>query len=188
MAHESDHKRQFKNRKEKIGWYLDEIDCYKEDMGKWYTLGVRIILPFLLFIIPFNKLVYHGFEWIRTHFLLGIIPEFNETIPLCLWMLVCLIFLAILIFLPRFATFCEFVSSFGFYYLAFTVTYMVEQGGKLVERGFITNGLGYFTIISLSIFMFMKLVFLVFEIAYKIVFRGETEPKAYKDEANEIVF
>lgn len=188
MAHESDHKRKFKNRKEKIGWYLDEIDCYKEDMGKWYTLFIRIILPFLLFIIPLNKIAYRGFEVVRNKFLLGIFPESNSTIPLIIWIISCLIFLAFLIFLPRFATFCEFAMASVFYYMAFTVTYMVQVDGKWIERGFITNGLGYFVMITLSIFMFMKLVFFVFEVAYRIVFRGEKEPKAYKDDANEIVF
>lgn len=54
MAERSEHKHQFKDRKEKIGWYLDEIDSYKEDMGKWYSLFIRIILPFLIFLMPAN--------------------------------------------------------------------------------------------------------------------------------------
>ena len=188
MAHESDHKRKFKNRKEKIGWYLDEIDSYKEDMGKWYTLGVRIILPFLLFIIPLNKLAFRTYPFIVDRYLGGILSSADKTIPLCIWIISCIIFLAILIFLPRFATFCEFVFSSVFFYMAFNITYVTEINGKMVERGLISNGLGYFVMITLGIFMCMKLVFLVFEIAYRIVFHGEKEPKAYKDDANEIVF
>ncbi len=188
MAHESEHRHHFKNRKEKIGWYLDEIDCYKEDMGKWYTLFIRIILPFLLFIIPINKISFRGFELIRTKYLLGVLPEPNSTIPIIIWLIGAIVFLAILIFLPRFATFCEFAMAGVFYYMALTITYIQKIDGKWVERAFITNGLGYFIVFALGTFMLMKLIFLVLEIMYMIVFHGEKEPKAYKDDQNEIVF
>ena len=69
-----------------------------------------------------------------------------------------------------------------------TVTYVVEVDGKLIEKALITNGLGYFVVITLSVFMFMKLVFFVFEVMYRIIFHGEKEPKAYKDDENDIVF
>ena len=52
MSDKQGHNLKFKSRKEKIGWFLDEIDSYKEDMGKWYSLFIRIILPFFIFLIP----------------------------------------------------------------------------------------------------------------------------------------
>lgn len=188
MAHETDHKHNFKNRKEKIGWYLDEIDCYKEDMGKWYTVFVRIFLPFLIFIIPLNVVFSRVYESFTSRYLSGILDPLDSTAKIVFWVISLLVFLLILIFLPRFATFCEFVITGIFYYIAINVTYIVQVDGKLVEKALITSGLGYFVIISLSLFMFMKLVFFVFEVAYRIVFHGEKEPKAYKDNENDIVF
>ena len=34
---EAQKKPEFKNNKERLRWYVDEIDSYKEDMGRWYT-------------------------------------------------------------------------------------------------------------------------------------------------------
>lgn len=182
------HNHQFKNRKEKIGWYLDEIDSYKEDMGKWYTLFIRIILPFLLFIIPINVVGARVYRSVVTRFLSGVLDPNDNAAMIAFWLVALLIFLAILIFLPRFATFCEFVISGVFYYIALFVPVTTVSNGVVVVKPLITNGLGYFVVIALSVFMFMKFVFLVFEIMYRIVFRGEKEPKAYKDDQNDIVF
>lgn len=188
MAENSGHKHQFKDRRDKIGWYLDEIDSYKEDMGKWYSVFIRIVLPFLIFIIPSNIVCARFYDMMAARFLGGILVEGDNAAKIVFWVICLFIFLAILVFLPRFATFVEFAVSGVFYYLALTVTYVVQVGDKLVEKSLITNGLGYFVVITLSVFMFMKLVFLVFEIMYRIVFHGEKEPKAYKDDQNDIVF
>ncbi len=39
MSDKQGHNLKFKSRKEKIGWFLDEIDSYKEDMGN----GIRFL-------------------------------------------------------------------------------------------------------------------------------------------------
>jgi hypothetical protein len=187
MAESSGHKHQFKDRKDKIGWYLDEIDSYKEDMGRWYSIFIRIVLPFLIFIIPSNIVCARFYEMITARYLGGFFEQGDNAAKIVFWVICMLIFLAILIFLPRFATVVEFAVSGVFYYLALTVTYVVEVNGHLVEKSLITNGLGYFVVIVLSVFMFMKLVFLVLEIMYRIVFHGEKEPKAYKDDSNDLV-
>ncbi len=188
MPDSKGHKLSSKSRREKIAWFLDEIDSYKEDMGKWYSLLIRIILPFLVFLIPMNIVCARVYRSMVSRYLSGILDINDNAAMIVFWLTCMLIFLAILIFLPRFGTFVEFVLSGVFYYLAITVTYVVEIDGKLVEKALITNGLGYFVVITLSVFMFMKLVFFVFEIMYRIIFHGEKEPKAYKDDANEIVF
>ncbi len=188
MAEKSGHKHQFKDRKDKIGWYLDEIDSYKEDMGRWYSVFIRIVLPFLIFLIPSNIVCARFYEMITSRYLSGFFDPTDNAAKIVFWVICLLVFLAVLIFLPRFATLVEFGVSGVFYYLALTVKYVVEVDGKLVEKSLITNGLGYFVVITLSVFMFMKLVFLVFEIMYRIVFHGEKEPKAYKDDSNDIVF
>lgn len=118
----------------------------------------------------------------------GILDYSDSASKITFWVICLLLFLAVLIFLPRFATLLEFAVSGVFYYIAMTVTYVVEVDGKLIEKALITNGLGYFVVITLSVFMFMKLVFFVFEVMYRIIFHGEKEPKAYKDDENEIVF
>lgn len=118
----------------------------------------------------------------------GILDHSDSASKITFWVICLLLFLAVLIFLPRFATLLEFAISGVFYYIAMTVTYVVEVDGKLIEKALITNGLGYFVVITLSVFMFMKLVFFVFEVMYRIIFHGEKEPKAYKDDENDIVF
>ncbi len=162
-----EHKHKFKNRKEKIGWYIDEIDSYKEDMGKWYTLFIRRILPFMLFIIPINVLSARVVDYVANKYLAGIISDQDPAIKIVAWLIELVIFLAFLVFLPRFSTFLEFVLGISYIVCAF-------------KFGWINTGLGYFTIITVTLFVFMKLVFLVIEILYHIVFRGEHEPTAYK--------
>ena len=178
---------QFKSRRDKIAWYLDEIDCYKDDMGRWYTLFIRRILPFLIFIVPLNIVCTKIYQSVTARYLSMILDPASGAGKIVFWLVTMLIFLAMLIFLPRVATFFEFAVSGVFYYLAFTATYIVERNGQLIEKGLITNGFGYFVIITLSIFMFMKLVFFVLEVMYRIVFRGEHEPRAYKDGYDDIV-
>lgn len=187
MPESKGHNLNFKTKKEKIAWFLDEIDSYKEDMGKWYSLLVRIILPFFIFLIPMNIVCARVYKSMVSRYLNGILDVNDNAAMIAFWSICLLIFLAILIFLPRFGTFVEFAVSGVFFYLAF-MPVIIEVNGKIIEKALITNGLGYFVIITLSVFMFMKLVFFVFEVMYRIVFRGEKEPKAYKDDSNEIVF
>ena len=165
---------EFKNRREKLEWYLDEIDCYKEDMGKWYTVFIRRILPFLLFAIPINIIAKQTYQFIADKYLGGILSSMDLSYLPVLWSVSLVIFLIILIFFPRFATFCEFVLGGMYIVLAF-------------KLGLMNTGLGYFTIISLSLFVFMKFVFLIIEIMYLIVFRHDKPSKAYVDDTD-VVF
>ena len=181
------HKHRFTDRREKIEWYLDEIDCYKEDMGRWYTVFIRRVLPFLVFFFPINNLVFAGCEYVVKHFLGGVITFTDTAFPHVVWLVSCVIFLAILIFLPRFATFCEFVMAIAFYVLA--VVRLNQFNDGIIEKALITNALGYFVAITLGIFIFMKFVFLIIEIIYMITFRGEKQERAYKESSNnDVVF
>ncbi len=187
MAEGHSNRPKFDNRRDKIAWYLDEIDSYKEDMGKWYTVFFRRILPFLVFIVPLNIVCARAYESFASRYLSAILDPTSAASKIVVWLVALVIFLAILIFLPRFATFCEFAITGVFYYLAIFATYSYQVNGVVMTKPLITNGFGYFVIIVLSIFMFMKLVFFVLEIMYRIVFRGEHEPKAYKDDADDFV-
>ena len=180
------HHHKFKNRRQKIEWYLDEIDCYKEDMGKWYTVFIRRILPALVFFFPINNLAFGFCEYAVKHFLGGVLNFDNATFPLVVFFVSLLLFILILIFLPRFATFCEFAMGIAFF--TFVMVRINQFSAGVVSKPLITNGLGYFVAITLGVFLFMKLVFLVIEIIYMIVFRGEREPKAYHGNDNDIVF
>lgn len=180
------HRHKFKDRRDKIAWYLDEIDCYKEDMGKWYTIFIRRILPVLVFFFPINNLSFGLCEYAVKHVLGGVITFDNTTFPLVVFFVSLLIFILILIFLPRFATFCEFAMGIAFY--ALVVFRLNQFNNGIIDKPLITNGLGYFVAIALGIFLFMKLVFLVIEIIYMITFRGEHEPKAYHAEDDDVVF
>ena len=156
------HKHEFVDRRDKIAWYLDEIDSYKEDMGKWYTVFIRRILPALVFFFPINNLAFFFCEYITKHFLGGVLTFKNTAFPHVVFLVMELLFIAILIFLPRFATFCEFVLATGFY--ALVVIRINQFNAGLVSKPLITNLLGYFVAITLGIFIFMKLVFLIIEI------------------------
>ena len=180
------HHHRFKNRREKIEWYLDEIDCYKEDMGKWYTIFIRRILPVLVFFFPINNLAFGFCEFTVKHILGGVLTFDDATFPLVVFFVSLLIFILILIFLPRFATFCEFAMGIAFF--TFVIVRINQFNAGVVSKPLITNGLGYFVAIALGVFLFMKLVFLVIEIIYMITFRGEREPKVYHGSGDDIVF
>ena len=181
------HKHRFSDRREKVEWYLDEIDCYKEDMGKWYTVFIRRVLPFLVFFFPINNLVFAGCEYVVKHFLGGVITFTDTAFPHVVWLVSCVIFLAILIFLPRFATFCEFAMAIAFYVLA--VVRLNQFNDGVIDKPLITNALGYFVAISLGIFIFMKFVFLVIEIIYMITFRGEKQERVHRGSSDtDVVF
>lgn len=175
---EAQKKPEFKNNKERLRWYVDEIDSYKEDMGRWYTWLVRRIIPLLVFFIPLNVITFRTYEYIANKYLGGLFLDMSATIGIVVWFLSVLIFLAVLVFLPRFATVCEFVFGFAFFAFVYRSNMMYAQG--TIDKPIITNGLGWFVVIALALFLFMKLVFLVIEIIYHVVYRGEKEPKAYK--------
>lgn len=181
------HRHKFSSKREKLEWYLDEIDCYKEDMGKWYTLFIRRFLPALIFFIPMNNIVKYSYDILQRNMLGGVLPPASEhpEVSFVIFLVAMLIFILILIFLPRFATFSEFVLAGLFYFYAAKSIVWCESG--LYDKQLITSGLGYFVAIILGVFMFMKLVFLVIEIVYMITFRGEHEPKVYHGDENDLV-
>ena len=180
------HKHKFSSKREKLEWYLDEIDCYKEDMGKWYTVFIRRILPVLVFFFPINNLSFGLCEYAVKHILGGVLTFDDTAFPQVVFFVSLLIFVLILIFLPRFATFCEFAMATAWFTLV--VVRVNQFNAGVIAKPLITTGLGYFVAIALGIFMFMKLVFLVIEIIYMITFRGEHEPKVYHGDENDVVF
>ena len=134
-SNEFDRKPVFKNNKERICWYLDEIDTYKEDMGKWYTIFIRRVIPMLVFFIPMNIIGFRSYEYIALKYFGGLFQGLSSTIGVAIWLVAMLIFLAILIFLPRFATFCEFVLGTVFY----SVRSTSSRRGLSISRSSLTR-------------------------------------------------
>ena len=141
----------------------------KKSLGKWYTVFFRIILPFLIYIIPINIIIARTSDWLVSRFLAGIwdwLSDMRSPYFLVTWAVVALIFLALLIFAPKAATVLEFIYGIYFIFLAFRFGYF--------------NALGIALIIAVAIFLFVKLLFLIVNIMYGITYgfddveRGES--------------
>ena len=129
----------------------------------------------MVFFLPMLILSAYAYQRIFVSFMPGLFHYADQGPTYIIWAVSLVVFLLILIFLPRFATFCEFVMGISYLVLIFHL------------GGFTDTALGYFTVIVLSIFVFMKFVFLIVEIMYLIVFHGEKEAKAYIDDTD-VVF
>jgi hypothetical protein len=92
------------------------------------------------------------------------------------WAVLALIFLALLFFAPKAATVMEFVFGIYFIILAFKYNYV--------------NPLGIALIISVSVFLFFKLLFLIVNIMYKVEYgyddveRGESGRRVKKSDSD----
>ena len=126
-----------------------KVDLTLESMGLWYTLLAKIILPFILYIIPFNVIISTTNEFIIAHFL----PEwrYRGTPMLLMWIIALTIFLVLIFFAPKIATVVEYIS--GSIYLYFAVKHLLFHGA-----------LGYIVFIQIVLFLLCKTFFLVIEI------------------------
>ena len=151
----------------------------KKSLGKWYTVFFRIILPFLIYIIPINIIIARTSDWLVSRFLAGIrdwLSDMRNPYFLVMRAVVALILLALLIFAPKAATVLEFVFGIYFIFLAFRFNYF--------------NAFGIALIISVSVFLFFKLLFLIVNIMYKIEYgyddaeRGESGRRVKKSDSD----
>jgi hypothetical protein len=151
----------------------------KKSLGKWYTVFFRIILPFLIYFIPINIIIARTSDWIVEKLLTGmqdILSNMRSPYFLVMWAVLAMIFLALLIFAPKAATVMEFVFGIYFIILAFKYNYV--------------NPLGIALIISVSVFLFFKLLFLIVNIMYKVEYgyddveRGESGRRVRKSDSD----
>ena len=151
----------------------------KKSLGKWYTVFFRIILPFLIYFIPINIIIARTSDWLVENYLKGIqdlLSDMRSPYFLVMWAVLVLIFLALLIFAPKAATVMEFVFGIYFIVLAFKYNYV--------------NPLGIALIISVSVFLFFKLLFLIVNIMYKVEYgsddveRGESGRRVRKSDSD----
>ncbi len=151
----------------------------KKSLGKWYTVFFRIILPFLIYLIPINIIIARTSDWLVENYLKGIqfiLNDMRSPYFLVMWAVVALVFLALLIFAPKAATVMEFV--FGIYFIILAIKYNY------------VNPLGIALIISVSVFLFFKLLFLIVNIMYKVEYgyddveRGESGRRVRKSDSD----
>ncbi|MBQ2093027.1 MAG: hypothetical protein II190_00420 [Ruminococcus sp.] len=151
----------------------------KKSLGKWYTVFFRIILPFLIYLIPINIIIARTSDWLVENYLKGIqdlLSGMRSPYFHVMWAVVALVFLALLIFAPKAATVMEFVFGIYFIILAFKYNYV--------------NPLGIALIISVSVFLFFKLLLLIVNIMYKVEYgyddveRGESGRRVRKSDSD----
>lgn len=118
-------------------------------------------------------------DWLVSRFLAGIqdwLSDMRSPYFLVMWAVVALIFLALLIFAPKAATVMEFVFGIYFIFLAFKFNYV--------------NPLGIALIISVCVFLFFKVLFLIVNIMYKVEYgyddveRGESGRRVRKSDSD----
>lgn len=134
----------------------------KKSLGKWYTVFLRIILPFIIYFLPINIIIARTSDWLVEHYLAGIkdlLSDMRSPYFLVTWAVLAMIFLALLILAPKAATVLEFIYGIYFIFLAFRFGYF--------------NALGIALIIAVAIFLFVKLLFLIVIIMYKVEYGSD---------------
>ncbi len=137
--------------------FVIKIDDMEQQMGFWYSLFARRIIPFLLYIIPVNVILGRINRVLAPYFP-GV--NLNGAILLVSWIVVMLGFLALTIFAPKAATVAEYVLGLAYLFLAF--------------RFHIHNTVvGYVLLFWMILFLLVKTVFLVFKIIRLKVVSGD---------------
>ncbi|MCR5653395.1 MAG: hypothetical protein K6F88_06305 [Ruminococcus sp.] len=147
------------------------MNDFKQTMGAWYTVIALRILAVILFLVPVNVILAHFNLYLAQHY----IPDFNWDGPILMVMwgfaMVILILLAILA--PKAATVFEFV--FGTAYLVF-----------VLKNHLYNSALGVTLLITMTLFLLVKLFFLVVEIMAKVK-SSKDAPNVERDETGRIV-
>lgn len=151
--------------------FVMKVDDFKQSCGLWYTLFGKRIIPFLLFIIPFNVLIGRAVMFITRYE-----PSFQPDGALlnAIWGLALLAFLALLILTPKVATVVEFVLGFAYLAIAFYAHLFKSL-------------LGYFVLITLILFLLVKIVFLVFEIIRMRLSSDDKKNNIERDESGRVI-
>jgi hypothetical protein len=134
----------------------------KKSLGKWYTVFFKRILPFLLYLIPINIIIARTSDWLVENYLKGIqdlLSDMRSPYFLVTWAVLVMIFLVLLILAPKAATVLEFIYGIYFIFLAFKYGYF--------------NALGIALIIAVAIILFVKLLFLIVNIMYKVEYGSD---------------
>ncbi|MBQ5398382.1 MAG: hypothetical protein IIU14_02975 [Ruminococcus sp.] len=148
------------------------VDDFEQSTGLWYSLFGRRILPFLLLIIPVNVVLGRVNMFLMSRFFEGV--NLNGSILIFEWIAVMLAFLALAVFLPKAATAAEFALGLGYLFLAF-------------RHHIFHNLLGYSVLISVIVFLLVKLAFLSVEVVRLRVSADDKKNNIERDESGRII-
>ena len=153
--------------KEKL---IIKISDFKNSAGPWYSiLGLRI-LPFLLYIIPFNVVIGRAIMHIDRIFDV-ILP--SNTVMMVAWFSSMLIFLAVAILWPKAATVIELVIGFAYLFFA-------------LRHHMFNSVVGIVVLTGVIIFLITKVTFLVFEIMRFSMIKSDEEG-VERDESGRVI-
>ena len=143
----------------------------KQVFGAWYTVAALKILPVILYIIPVNVVLARVNFFIMTRFS----PDFywDGPILMIMWALAMVAFILLAILSPKAATVFEFL--FGFAYIFF-----------VFKNHLFNTPVGITLLIVMTLFLLVKLFFLVLKIMSKIKFAGDAKG-VERDESGRIV-
>ncbi len=151
--------------------FIIKIDDIEQSMGMWYSLFARRILPFLVFVIPINVIIARMINFVQVHIITD--ARLSGSLLLIFWIISMMAFLTILIFAPKLATVAELATGCVYIYIA-------------LRAHLFNNYLGWSVLLSVILFVFVKLVFLAFKIVHMKVVAGDDE-NIERDESGRIV-
>ena len=150
--------------------FIIKVSDFKQSMGPWYSiLGLRM-LPFLLYVIPFNVVIGRAIMNIDRLFDV-ILPA--DTVMIIAWFASLLIFLAVAIVWPKAATVIEFLVGFAYLFFA-------------LRHHMFNSAVGIMVLIGVIIFLLVKLTFLVFAIMRFSLIRSDAEG-VERDESGRVI-
>lgn len=155
----------------KAEMFIIKIDDIEQSMGMWYSLFARRILPFLVFVIPINVIIARMINFVQVHIITD--ARLSGSLLLIFWIISMMAFLTILIFAPKLATVAELATGCVYIYIA-------------LRAHLFNNYLGWSVLLSVILFVFVKLVFLAFKIVHMKVVAGDDE-NIERDESGRIV-
>ena len=147
------------------------MNDFKQTMGAWYSVVALRILPIILYLIPVNVVLARFTLYYKNHYQ----PDFNWDGPvlMVMWAIAMALLLVLAILLPKAASVFEFF--FGFAYLFF-----------VLKNHLFTSPVGITLLICMSLFLLVKLFFLVVKIMSKVKFSKDA-PNVERDETGRIV-
>ncbi len=153
--------------------FIIKVDDIKQSMGMWYSLFARRILPFLVFVIPINVILARILNFIQVHILTDV--RLSGNLLLIVWAISMIAFLTVLLFAPKLATAAE--LAVGFVYIYIYIALRVHL---------LNNLFGWSVLISVILFVLVKLVFLAFKIVQIKIEAGDDE-NIERDESGRII-
>lgn len=147
------------------------LNDIKQGFGAWYSIVALRVIPVLLFIFPVNIVFLHVYYFYEIHFM----PDY--TLPGAVLDVIFLALMAVLVVLvilvPKVATIYEFGFGLAYLFLVF-------------KHHFYNTPLGIALLICVTLYLLIKLFFLVVKIIAKVKFSHD-EKGVERDETGRII-